>query len=70
MTTREPFPDIPPVRLYGCVGCAARTSVPVPVRFVPGTSGPGYVQYACPNCVTRLLPGPTPGEIVTRGAGS
>lgn len=68
--TRDPFPEIPPVRLYACVGCGAQTSAPVAVRYLPGTSGPGHVQYACPGCVTRFLPGPTPGEVVSKGARS
>ena len=70
MTTREPFPDIPPARLYPCVGCGTRTGAPVVVRCFSGTSGGGFVQYACPSCAPRLLPGPAHGEVVQKGAQS
>ncbi|RSO28302.1 hypothetical protein DMH15_28105 [Streptomyces sp. WAC 06725] len=60
------FRLVPSSRPVHCCRCGQLTRARVPVRYIPRTSGPDHVQYACPNCVPHLLPGPTREESARR----
>ncbi|WP_406737589.1 hypothetical protein OG365_07050 [Streptomyces sp. NBC_00853] len=38
--------------------------MPVPVRYIESTSGPGTTLWACPEHAESVAPGPMPGELV------
>lgn len=58
--TRDALTGIlPDVEVALCVGCERNTTVPLPVRWVRSTSGPGATLYGCPACAPRLVHGST-----------
>ncbi|QDY75334.1 hypothetical protein FQU76_01150 [Streptomyces qinzhouensis] len=60
----------PPLPLTAvCRVCARVTTAPVEVGYIERASGPGLVQYVCPEHATALTPGPVPDEL-SRGGGA
>ncbi|MFE0422327.1 hypothetical protein [Streptomyces sp. NPDC058953] len=53
----------PPPRTEVCCVCGRLTTTPVEVGYVERASGPGRVQYVCPQDVVSRVPGPVPGEL-------
>ncbi|MEU5160483.1 hypothetical protein AB0G74_12850 [Streptomyces sp. NPDC020875] len=49
-----------------CVQCGRPTCAPVEVGVIDRANGTAVVLYACPRCVLRHSPGPTPAEDVSR----
>ncbi|MGV9313693.1 hypothetical protein ACWDR0_16110 [Streptomyces sp. NPDC003691] len=46
-----------------CCVCGRPTVAPVEAGYIERASGPGYVQYVCPEHATALTPGPVPDEL-------
>ncbi|MBB0243445.1 hypothetical protein FNQ90_04805 [Streptomyces alkaliphilus] len=46
-----------------CCNCERRTTAPTPVRYVQSMSGPGFILYACPQCVLNVPHGPLPDDM-------
>ncbi|QKM66018.1 hypothetical protein STSU_001425 [Streptomyces tsukubensis NRRL18488] len=68
--TMESFLAPPPPPLTAvCRVCGRVTTAPVEVGYVERASGPGLVQYVCPEHAVTLTPGPVPGEL-NRAGGS
>ncbi|WP_327385699.1 hypothetical protein [Streptomyces sp. NBC_01207] len=47
-----------------CIVCHKTTTVPVPVREIHSSSGPGATLWACPEHAEELTPGPMSGELI------
>lgn len=63
--TRDALFAPPPLgRVALCIACKTLTTVPVPVRYIESTSGPGTTLWACPEHAESVAPGPMPGELV------
>ncbi|MBB0229119.1 hypothetical protein [Streptomyces calidiresistens] len=57
--------DLAPAPAGGvvCCNCERRTTAPTPVRYVQTMSGPGFILYACPQCVLSVPHGPLPDDV-------
>lgn len=64
MTGEELFPLVLPGPVALCCDCHRLTTAPIPVRWIPSTSGPGTTLYACPEHAAKLGAGPTPGDVI------
>ncbi|MDQ1039924.1 hypothetical protein QFZ75_006340 [Streptomyces sp. V3I8] len=42
-----------------CCSCGRLTGAPIEVGYVERMSGPGFVQYVCPDCLYTLPVRPT-----------
>ncbi|QDY77912.1 hypothetical protein [Streptomyces qinzhouensis] len=54
---------VPPPSGGPCVVCGQTSPAAVEVGYIEQVSGPGIVQYACPEHATAHAPGPLPGEL-------
>ncbi|AZK95296.1 hypothetical protein B7R87_16620 [Streptomyces tsukubensis] len=54
---------VPPPSGGPCVVCGHTSPAAVEVGYIQQTSGPGIVQYACPEHAAAYLPGPVPDEL-------
>ncbi|MFJ8231691.1 hypothetical protein ACIQ9E_17300 [Streptomyces sp. NPDC094448] len=53
----------PPPSGGPCVVCGRVSGAAVEVGYLERGSGPGLVQYACPEHAAAFSPGPVPGEL-------
>jgi hypothetical protein len=63
VNARDAFPPLPPMRRERCVECGEETTLPIPVRFIGGSSGPGVVLYGCPRCAPLIADLSLPVEV-------